>query len=207
LPQPATFRPQGLVTLSAAYSLRAPAGLVSYRQRSWDFRPAELSPPGRYPSRFRTDEPTYRFARWLLPRWAGPPGRGFWALTLPRVPGAVAGLVRQTLVAPLGFSLVGLADRSVARDFARAPPTRLSGQPHSRPAAPWSIQRLRPGPVRHPANRKPDRTTLSGFWHRTPQRRSNGRRSGYWLTSRRVVHRCRPPALLERSPRSAKAAR
>jgi len=33
---PATFRPQGLVTLSAAYALRAPAGFVSHRRRSWD---------------------------------------------------------------------------------------------------------------------------------------------------------------------------
>jgi hypothetical protein len=37
LPRPATFRPQGLVTLSAAYSLRAPAGFFSHRRRSWDF--------------------------------------------------------------------------------------------------------------------------------------------------------------------------
>jgi hypothetical protein len=45
LPQPATFRPQGLVTLSTAYSLQARAGLVSYQQRSWD------SPFGAFPSR------------------------------------------------------------------------------------------------------------------------------------------------------------
>ena len=36
LPEPATFRPQGLVTLSAGYSLRARAGLFSCRRRSWD---------------------------------------------------------------------------------------------------------------------------------------------------------------------------
>jgi len=33
---PATFRPQGLAALSAAFSLRTRAGLVSCRQRSWD---------------------------------------------------------------------------------------------------------------------------------------------------------------------------
>jgi hypothetical protein len=36
LPAPATFRPQGLVTLSAVYSLRARAGHFSCRRRSWD---------------------------------------------------------------------------------------------------------------------------------------------------------------------------
>jgi len=57
----ATFRPQGLVTLSAAYSLRAQAGLISYRRRSWD------SPFGAFSSRkvsarLRTEAPTYRFS-------------------------------------------------------------------------------------------------------------------------------------------------
>jgi len=33
---PATFRPQGLATLSTAYALRAPAGFLSHRRRSWD---------------------------------------------------------------------------------------------------------------------------------------------------------------------------
>jgi hypothetical protein len=33
---PATFRLQGLATLLAAYSPQSRAGLVSYRQRSWD---------------------------------------------------------------------------------------------------------------------------------------------------------------------------
>jgi hypothetical protein len=42
---PAKFRPQGLATLSAAYSLRARAGSVSHRRRSWD------SPFGAFSSR------------------------------------------------------------------------------------------------------------------------------------------------------------
>jgi hypothetical protein len=42
---PATFRPQGLVTLSAVYSLCAPAGFFSCRRRSWD------SPCGAFSSR------------------------------------------------------------------------------------------------------------------------------------------------------------
>jgi hypothetical protein len=34
--EPATFRPQGLATLAAAFSLRALAGFLSRRRRSWD---------------------------------------------------------------------------------------------------------------------------------------------------------------------------
>lgn len=40
---PATFRPQGLVTLSTVYSLRAPASFVSRWRRSWDY-PFEAFP-------------------------------------------------------------------------------------------------------------------------------------------------------------------
>jgi hypothetical protein len=51
---PATFRPQGFLALSTAYSLRCPAGFVSRRRRSWDspfgaFSSCEVSgvsPPG-----------------------------------------------------------------------------------------------------------------------------------------------------------------
>jgi hypothetical protein len=43
--RPATFRPQGLATLLAVYSLRSRAGSFSHRQRSWD------SPFGAFPSR------------------------------------------------------------------------------------------------------------------------------------------------------------
>jgi hypothetical protein len=37
-----------------------------------------------------------------------------------------AGLVRQPLVAPLGFALLGLTSECLAQDFARAPPTRFA---------------------------------------------------------------------------------
>jgi hypothetical protein len=43
---PATFRLQGLVTLLTVSSLQPPAGLVSYRQRSWD-SPFEGYTPGK----------------------------------------------------------------------------------------------------------------------------------------------------------------
>ena len=45
LPPLAIFRLQGLATLLTVYTLRNRAGLVSYRQRSWD------SPFGAFPSR------------------------------------------------------------------------------------------------------------------------------------------------------------
>jgi hypothetical protein len=88
LPQPATFRPQGLATLSTAYSLRARAGFVSHRRRSWD------SPYGAFPSRkvSGTLPPGSTHIPFSLPvhpppkRKARPEGRGSWALTLSRVP-------------------------------------------------------------------------------------------------------------------------
>jgi hypothetical protein len=87
-PGPATFRLQGLVTLLTVSSLRARAGFVSRRQRSWD------SPFGAFPSRkvFRAFPLGSTHMPFLLPvhqppkRRAGPTGRGSWALPLPRVP-------------------------------------------------------------------------------------------------------------------------
>jgi hypothetical protein len=76
LPQPATFRLQGLVTLLTAYSLRARAGSISHRQRSWD------SPFGAFSSRkvsaaFANGRTHIPFNPSVLPppkRWAGPNG-------------------------------------------------------------------------------------------------------------------------------------
>jgi len=72
---PATFRPQGLATLSTTFSLRTPAGLVSPRRRSWD------SPFGAFPSqkdsrRFRRAEPTCRSAGRCSRRKDGPERHG-----------------------------------------------------------------------------------------------------------------------------------
>jgi hypothetical protein len=88
-PGPATFRPQGLTTLSTAYSLRAPAGFVSHQRRSWDL-PFGAFPSHKVSERFRTEGPTYRLTRRLTVtrrQLAGPAGRGSWALTLAIVPG------------------------------------------------------------------------------------------------------------------------
>ncbi len=106
LPHPATFRPQGLVTLSAAYSLRAPAGSFSHRRRSWDFalrsfllsagirrvsgrkNPHAVSPVG---------IPGHRGD------WAGPTGRGSWASALPGVPGGQRMISAPTAGCSLGL--------------------------------------------------------------------------------------------------------
>ena len=73
--QPASFRPQGLITLPTAYSLRAPAGLVSCRRRSWD-SPFEAFPSRKVPERYRPNGPTCRsHRRYSLCRSFGPDRR------------------------------------------------------------------------------------------------------------------------------------
>jgi hypothetical protein len=73
---PATFRPQGLATLSTACSLRDPAGFVSRRRRSWD-SPFGAFPSRAVPARFRTGGPTYRFTQRFSRRLGAGPAR--WA--------------------------------------------------------------------------------------------------------------------------------
>jgi hypothetical protein len=59
---PTTFRPRGLVTPSAGYSLRTPAGFVSHRRRSWVFLPFEAFPFHKVARHLpRLAAPTYRF--------------------------------------------------------------------------------------------------------------------------------------------------
>jgi hypothetical protein len=94
-PCPAQFRPQGLVTLSTAYSLRTRAGFVSHRQRSWD------SPFGAFPfrkvfERLRPKAPTYRFSRRFSYRRSSRPARR----------AAVSGLcpLRESLATRRGIS-------------------------------------------------------------------------------------------------------
>jgi hypothetical protein len=169
LPTPATFRPQGLATLSAVYSLRARAGFFSRRRRSWD------SPFGAFSSRKvfrafphrRTHVP---FDQSVLPppkRWAGPTGPGFWALPLPGVPGD-----RHRIGAPTAGCSLGLCPSRVYRresglgfrpdsshalrrsDLAADP----AGAPESRSTPAWPRPTL-------PASQKADGTTLLGFSH------------------------------------------
>jgi hypothetical protein len=102
---PATFRLQGLATLLTVCSLRARAGFVSHRRRSWD------SPFGAFPSRkvsaaFPPRRTHIPFNLSVLPpprRWAGPTGRGSWAFTLPGVPGSRTGFNSPATGCSLGF--------------------------------------------------------------------------------------------------------
>jgi len=129
---PATFRLQGLATLWAAYSFRALAGFVSRRQRSWD------SPCGAFSSRkvsaaFPRGCAHLPFRPPVIPppkRWAGPTGCGFWVLTLPGVPGDRAGFNSPTAGCSLGLRPLRVSGKSLARVFARAPPTRFRDPGH-----------------------------------------------------------------------------
>jgi hypothetical protein len=108
---PASFRPQGLATLSTVSSRPARADSVSHRRRSWA-SPSERSPHARYPRRFRRDEPTYRcsprFHR--SPKRAGRPEEprflGFYPRESPWR--SAMGLARLPLDAPLGFPFQGI---------------------------------------------------------------------------------------------------
>jgi hypothetical protein len=92
-------------------------------------RPSELSPPERYPPRFRADEPTCRFSRRYSRRRNGGPAQRTAAsglLPFRESLATAAGLVQRPLDAPLGFTLLGHPGKSLARDFARAPPARFA---------------------------------------------------------------------------------
>jgi hypothetical protein len=105
VPPPATFRLQGLVTLLTAYALRALAGSISHRRRSWDspfgafsFRKVSAAFPRR-----RTHMPFRPPVFPLLKQWAGPTSCGFWALTLPGVPAGGHVVKVPTAGCSLGF--------------------------------------------------------------------------------------------------------
>jgi hypothetical protein len=133
LAAPATFRPQGLVTLSAVSALRARAGLISCRQRSWDspfgaFSSCEVSgafPPG------GTHVP---FLPPLLPLRSSGPARQAAVSGLRPSPESLAagvGLGRRRLDAPLGFCPSRVYGDRLARTFARAPLTRFAARPEA----------------------------------------------------------------------------
>jgi len=182
VPPPAVFRLQGLVTLWAAYALRAPAGSVSHRRRSWD------SPFGAFS--FRKVSTAFPRGRTHIPfrppvfpppkRWAGPTGRGFWALTLPGVPGD-----RNMISVPTAGCSLGLrpsrvcrrepgpgfrpnSSHALRRSSLAADP---AGASESRSTPAWPRPTL-------PASRGPDRTTLLGFSHQHDPERSSERPPG-----------------------------
>jgi hypothetical protein len=167
--QPATFRLQGLVTLLAACSLRALAGFLSHRRRSWD------SPFGAFSSR-KVSAASPRgwthvpFLPSVIPppkRWAGPTGRGFWAFTLPGVPRSRTGVSSPTAGCSLGFHPPRACGWRLAQDSAQAPPTRFA-VPATRAATTGASEYRSARTSLAPAarrTRQPDRAALSGFLH------------------------------------------
>jgi hypothetical protein len=166
-------------------------------------RPAELSPLGRYPPRFRGDGPTRRFSRRYSRRrsaWAGPTGRGLWVLTLPGVPrdrhrvsAATAGC--SLGLRPLRVYRLGLGTDLRPRSSLALSETQPHGQDPRRPGVSISPN-LAPSDTGEPAA---GRATLAGFSHRIiPERSSEAPHRAIGFTSRRVVHYWRPPALLGR---------
>lgn len=169
---PATFRPQGLVTLSTVSSLRSPAGSVSHRLRSWD------SPFGAFS--FRKAAAALPLRRTHLPsppagvttcrsRRPGSAGRGSWVCP-PGSPWRPAVcLARRPLVAPLGFPLPGFSLGSLGQDFAQPPLTRfvVPRSPAIQPAS-RSLDQPPPASARHPVCKHMGASggTLRGFQHR-----------------------------------------
>jgi hypothetical protein len=154
---PATFRPQGLVTLSTVCSLRIRAGFVSHRPRSWDlpfgaFSSRKVSGP--FPAG-STHLPLVR--RYTQSRQAGRGRRGvprFLGFDPSRSPLQTSlCLARRLPDAPLGFCSRGPAaavlpgfrpNSSHALLRPALPPTR--GAPESRSTAVFA----RPSAARRP---------------------------------------------------------
>ena len=187
---PATVRLQGLATLLTVYSPRARAGLVSCRQRSWDFALRSFPLPKGIPGVSARDEPTCRFnRRCAFGRTLRPDRR-------PAAPGL--GPLRKSLAAlhavnasaagcSLGLSsLPGPPTGRLACASAPAPLTCLvAAAALTAPApAPQSITRhpTRPTPSPGPAKRA-GRTALLGFSHRFGPGVQGGGDPGYGFTS------------------------
>jgi hypothetical protein len=185
LPQPATVRPQGLVTLSAVYALRAPAGFVSFRRRSWDL-PFGACSARKVPAAFPRGWTHVPFLLSVLPSPKRGPAQQAAASGLSPFRACLAtgrGLTRRPLAAPLGFALLRSPGECLARDFARTPPTRFSepapqgqlgGAPEYQSALAWP--RREP-----PVIRSPHGTTLSGFLHRHDPEHSSDNLPELWV--------------------------
>jgi len=128
--------------------------------------------------------------------WAGPTSRGFWALTLPRVPGVRHMISASPAGCSLGLRPSRVYRRRPARDFARPPPARfvLVRVAARRAPASRSIDRSPLGPA--PRTRRsgpteqsnPSRVLAPG----TSRTRERASRPGYGFTSQPAAHYCRP---------------
>jgi hypothetical protein len=190
---PASFRPQGLVTLSTVSSLRSRAGFLSHRQRSWDspfgafsFREAVGTFPHRrshLPFLPQVEPPTEAEGRPCGPRFLGfssrkslATERGFSTSTAGGSPGFGPSRVRFRQPWP-GFrptSSHALCLLAVSRVEAGAPESRsatacLRSSPRVRARRgvrrdPWRV----PAPVQ---SRTLESAHVSGYFlHLTPRR-------------------------------------
>jgi hypothetical protein len=127
---PATFRLQGLATLLTACSLRARAGFVSHRRRSWD-SPFGASPPVGYPKRFRDRCTHLPFSPVVVPNAeaTGRPDRPRFLGVNPvgRSCRPGMGLACRPQDAPLGFALLRFSREDLDQDFARSPLACFAG--------------------------------------------------------------------------------
>ena len=139
---PATFRPQGLATLSTVFSPRARAGPVSCRQRSWDFALQSLPLSRGTLSVSAPGEPACRFpgrcslGRILRPE---PASRGFRALTLPRAPCPLDAVnAARAGCSPGLWAFPGYPAERLTRTPARVPPSRFRtcSSAHCKPRRP-----------------------------------------------------------------------
>jgi hypothetical protein len=151
------------------------------------------------PARYHRAAPTYRFLSALRPAEAAG------SLCRAAVPGLrpsreslvrTVCLARLALAAPLGFSLPGCSGQSPFAGFRPRSSHALPGRKTAaqRPTAPRSLDRRQPGSKRLMLRGiTGEGATPLGFLHRLNPGHSGNRRSGYEFTSRRAMHRCRPP--------------
>jgi hypothetical protein len=160
-------------------------------------RPSELSPRERYPRRYRLGGPTYRSSCRSSGTEAptGPTGRGFWALTLSRVPRDrtwVEHADRRML--PWVFAPSRALQRGPWPRFHPASSHALSNsQPKTgRPRRPRVSISLRPRSDAFAASRAHKRAALIGFMHRhAPNREGPLPARAIGFTDCRAVHCCR----------------
>jgi hypothetical protein len=164
---PATFRPQGFLTLSTVSALRCRAGFVSRRRRSWDF-PFGAFSSRKVPVRLRPGGPTYRFRFRYTHRRSG------WPARKPAVPGLLP--LRESLAignvfsvpvagCSLGFLPLRVHQRSPSPSLrpASSHALRDGDKPHSRRLR-VSIG-LRPALARVHGKPGAAKATHSGFLH------------------------------------------
>jgi hypothetical protein len=192
---PATFRLQGLATLLTVSSPRAHAGLVSCRQRSWDFALRSVPLPRGAPDVSTRSGPTCRSTcRCSLGRTLRParqaPTSGLWppqeSLAAPDAINAVATGCSLGL-----WPLPRQPTARLTRAPTRVPLTRLaacSSADCSKPA-PQSLDQRPAGPTSPPGPAKRRRpTAFLGFPHRFAPTVWIDGNPGYVFTSQETFH-------------------